>query len=331
MTKTLGQFEDAFTVVMEEIQKIEGPKKQTGDSIFVCCPFHDERTPSCSINTSHDAKVPVGFFFCFGCQEKGGWNTIAEKLNLRQIKSWQHFKGSTDGSAIRARKRKAEMVGTKNLTIQRLFDEVGNAVRPWPTDTEWRSYSGKLIKKVEGYMYDDRRFDELMLVLPVYINGRYRGGVRALREKPAKGPSYINTSGDWTKDYGLLGFDYIRKKKLYGCEAIVLTEGPRDWLRMIENKIPACSILGSAMFGEKKLMLLMGLGIKKIYSFPDNDAAGAKMAALIERVCKGKIDHEWLKLPKKKDEKGKLIALDPDNASQRIIDKVKSIVYEHKK
>src|SRR5690606_22289885 len=42
----LAMIEDAFTVINDQIQLLEGPKKRTGDGIFVCCPFHDERTPS---------------------------------------------------------------------------------------------------------------------------------------------------------------------------------------------------------------------------------------------------------------------------------------------
>lgn len=123
----------------------------------------------------------------------------------------------------------------------------------------------------------------------------------------------------------------MRKKKLYGCKAIVLTEGPRDWLRMVKNKIPCCSILGSAMFSKKKLMLLMGMGIEKIYVFPDNDKAGYAMAELVEETCEGLIPFEFLRLPRKKDENGKIIELDPDNAPQKFIDKVKGILYEHQR
>lgn len=322
--------QDAFSIISEEIQKIEGEKKQTGDSIFICCPFHDENTPSCSINMSMSASVRLGTFYCFGCNATGGWNTLAGKLGLEKVKGWQHFEGSTSGKAERAKKKRVDLVGMSNMTIQRLFDEVGNAVLPWPKDMDWRSYSGKLINKVEGYMYDDKRFDQLMLVLPVYVNGRYRGGVRALQEKPKKGAAYFNTTGDWTKNYGLLGFDYIRKNKLWGCKAIVLVEGPRDWLRMAANKIPSCGILGSKMFSEKKLTILLGLGIEKIYVLPDNDKAGDGMAQIVAEFCKGKVECEHLQLPKKKDKDGKLIPLDPDNAPQKIVDKVKAIVYEHR-
>lgn len=318
--------EDAFSIITGEIEKIPGRKKRTNTNVFICCPFHDEKTPSCSVNMSYEAKVNIGTFMCFGCPAKGQWNTLAEKLGLQQIKEWQQFKGTTEGTLKRADKYRKEFENTNNHTKARLFEEVGKAVMPWPKEKEWRDYPGTMISRVEGYMYDDAGRDELMLVLPVYINGRYRGGVKALWEKPKNGPSYVNTNGDWVLNYGLLGYDFVRKHELFGCDAIVLVEGPRDWLRLALNKIPCCAILGSKMFNEKKLMLLMGLGIKKIYTLADNDRSGTGMVNLIESFCKGQIDFEELKLPRKKDEDGKLIKCDPDSASQSIIDKVKEIV-----
>src|SRR5690606_6990407 len=322
--------EDAYSVITSELEKVQGPRKHTATNLFICCPFHDERTPSLSINLSDNAKVNIGTFMCFGCQAKGHWNVLAEKLGLRQVKEWQHFKGTTDGVQERHMNRRKDLRGITNDSIQRLFDEIGNAVLPWPENQKWRNYGGKLLKRIGAYMYNDKRFDEIMLVLPIYINGRYKGGVKALYEKPKKGPSYINTNGDWVQDFGLLGYDYVRKRKLWGCKAIVVVEGPRDWLRLVKNKIPACGILGSKMFNQKKMMLLMALGVEKIYILPDNDRAGASMAQLVEDVCRNFIETEHLVLPRKKDEKGNVIALDPDNAPQKIIDKVKRIVYEHR-
>lgn len=320
--------EDAFSIITEEIEKIDGRKKHTSTNVFICCPFHDEKTPSLSINMSQDAKVNVGTFMCFGCPEKGPWNLLAKKLGLREVKEWQHFQGSSDTAVNKLRKAKKDFARFNSYSIDRLFEELGGAVLPWPKEKEWRDYPGAMIHRVDGYMYNDERRDELMLALPIYINGRYRGGVKALWEKPKDGPSYINTSGDWVMNYGLLGYDFINKHELWGCTSMVLVEGPRDWLRMVLNKIPACGILGSKMFNEKKLMLLMSFGIKKIYTLADNDKAGTSMVRLIEKVCRGYIEVEELKLPRKLDDEGKLIKMDPDNAPQKIIDKVKALVYE---
>lgn len=321
--------EDAFTVIMGELEKIPGPSKLTSTNYSIVCPFHDDTKPSCNINISHEAKVGIGVFACWSCDASGSWNKLAEKLGLRQIKEWQNFTGTSVGDRAKAERTRKSIVGTNNRSLSRLFEEVGGAVLPWPVENKWRGYSGKLLARVQAYMFDEQKRDELMLVLPVYINGRYRGGVKAFWEKPASGPSYLNTDGGWVMDYGLLGYDYMRKRKLYGCDCVVLCEGPRDWLRLAKNKIPAMGILGSKMFGERKLMLLMGLGIKKIYTLTDNDKAGYAMARLIQSVCENMIDFEELKLPRKYDEEGELIELDPDNAPQKVIDKVKAIAYEN--
>lgn len=320
--------DDAYTIVCEEIEKIDGYKKRTATNVEIVCPFHEDTKPSCSINTAHEAKVPIGTFSCWACEARGPWNLLAAKLNLRQIQKWQQFNGTTAGSWQRVSKYRKDFENTNNYTMDRMFEEVGGAVLPWPKNKSWRGYKGRLIDRVQGYMFNEDKRDELMLILPIYINGRFRGGVKAFWEKPKDGPSYLNTSGDWVLNYGLLGYDYVRKKKLWGCNTIVLVEGPRDWLRMAQNKIPACGILGAKMFNETKLMLLISLGVRKIYTLADNDKAGSGMVRLIEQVCRGTIEVEELKLPRRKDDEGKLIKLDPDGASQKIIDKVKEIVYE---
>lgn len=328
---------DDLSLVLEEIESYGGYQKEMGGNRHVLCPFHDENSPSCSINLSREADVPIGSFWCFGCGEHGGWNKFAAKTNLKTVKKWQRFESNTDGGAMRFSKREIELMGLNNMTIQRLFDEVGNMVIPWPKEREWRSYSGKLVHRVGGYcfndsrrgeMYGNQRDGELMLVLPVYTNGRYRGGVRAFFEKQKNGLSYLTTNGDWVKSYGLLGYDYMNKRSLWGCLAIVLVEGPRDFLRMAKNKIPCCGILGANMMDAKKMQLILALGVKKIFTMPDNDSAGKRMANLVKQFAEeAGVEHEYLKLPRPLDKDGKVIKLDPDNCDQSIIRQVKKLVY----
>jgi PiT family inorganic phosphate transporter len=47
-----------------------------GSNIHVQCPFHDENSPSCSINLSRESDVPIGAFYCFGCGVFGGWKIV---------------------------------------------------------------------------------------------------------------------------------------------------------------------------------------------------------------------------------------------------------------
>ena len=45
-----------------------------GKDIWCCCPFHNEKTPSCKINDDY------GSFYCFGCGAKGNIFTLYQDL-----------------------------------------------------------------------------------------------------------------------------------------------------------------------------------------------------------------------------------------------------------
>lgn len=320
---------DEVSHVQAELLSYSPVQKQAGGNVHVLCPFHDENTPSCSVNLDRGAKVPVGTFYCYGCGEKGTWNKFATKTSLKQLKDYQHFNGDTGDTASKMKDRRSEVTGVQNLTIERLFNEVGNEVIPWPKEVPWRNYSGKLIRRIGGYCFNDKYRDELMLVFPVYINNRYRGGVRAFMDKQENGLSYLTLKGNWVASYGLLGYDYVMDRDLWGCKSLVLVEGPRDWLRLIKNKIPSCAMLGALLMDDKKMALLVSMGIKTLYVLPDNDHAGSSMAKRVKKFADAAgLRCKHLKLPREKDDKGKLIKLDPDNAPQSIINEIKKIAYK---
>ena len=47
---------------------------QKGKDYWCCCPFHDEKTPSCKLNEDQQS------FYCFGCGAKGDIFTIYTDL-----------------------------------------------------------------------------------------------------------------------------------------------------------------------------------------------------------------------------------------------------------
>src|ERR1022692_3027126 len=64
--------------------------QENGD-ITICCPFHDDSTPSCSVSPNKRC------FYCFGCKEKGTLTQLAMKLQ-----------GISKGEAIQQRAAFAE-------------------------------------------------------------------------------------------------------------------------------------------------------------------------------------------------------------------------------
>lgn len=313
----------AYEIVNAAIQGLRGINK--GDSFWICCPFHDEKSPSCSINLDSTKGVPIGHFYCFGCSEgRGPWNKLANKLGLPTIKDWQNFKENA-GIQLRTQLKKASLTETDKL----MGEIKSNVAIPWPDEKKWRGYKGSLIKKLGGQMYHDARKDELLLAFPIYINGKLRGGVRALLEKTEKRASYLTTEGRWVKTHGLFGYDMAKKLiKKRGLKRVVLVEGPRDAMRLLSKGIPACAILGSQNFTQTKAMYVVSLGVDEILIMPDNDRAGKEMRDLVRKEVGNMCKTKYLALPREKGKDGKVIKLDPDNAPIEIIREVKKLVYK---
>jgi DNA primase len=60
-------------LISEELEKKTKVVKK-GKDLWCCCPFHNEKTPSCKINDDQ------GSFYCFGCGAKGDIFTIYQDL-----------------------------------------------------------------------------------------------------------------------------------------------------------------------------------------------------------------------------------------------------------
>lgn len=324
--------DDARQIIFEEISgKIPGSKSLAGDTYMIVCPFHPDNNPSCGVNLAEGSEIPLGYFHCFGCGTKGPWNKLAQELGLTQFKEWQlSFEGN--GRSRANRKEKSVTYESKAQELRRSIKT--NESVPWPKNTSWRGYDGALISKLGGLMYNDPMTNQIMLYFPISVNRRYMGGVRAYTERQANGLNYLTTKGSWVKNSGLLGYEYVKHiVRKYGYRSIVLVEGPRDVLRLLENKIPALAVLGSENFSRKKLLRIMALSSKLecIYTLPDNDKGGDKMHKRVKAAAEGLIQVKRLKLPKEKDAEGKLIKMDPDDAPIGIINAVKKLVEQTRK
>ncbi len=85
-------------IVAEDIQKVKEnadivalisehvPLKRAGRRFSGCCPFHEEKTPSFSVNPE------LGFYYCFGCHQKGDAITfLREYLNMDFAEAVEHL------------------------------------------------------------------------------------------------------------------------------------------------------------------------------------------------------------------------------------------------
>lgn len=106
-------------VSMQDILDSYGYEQKKG---FICCPFHNEDTPSC--------KIYKDSFYCFGCGEHGDAINFVMKVECCSFKSACKiidskfslgiFKGSTDEKEIIKLSKKKKEEDEKKNKIKRL-------------------------------------------------------------------------------------------------------------------------------------------------------------------------------------------------------------------
>lgn len=281
-------------IVGRELQRLPpeiGFKPKDEDCGWLRCPYHGggkENTPSLKINLKDSNGFNAGSFVCFGCGETGQWDKFAKKFKLKGINKndlYNEYPNDLITDKIKAH----------------LFDEeiahMPEGGYPWPKRQNWRNIEGKLVSKIGSVAYYDLRANKLKLFFPVHVHGELVGGVKA-NIIPEKKNNYLNTEGGWVKKLGLFPYDLVSKMD---CSAIMLVEGARDALNLIQHGMPALAILGTGNWTAAKGELIMSLGPKTILRALDNDPAGNKASKVIKAYFSGKVGQHRVKLPDKKE------------------------------
>lgn len=287
-----SRIDDPKALIERELRKVDNTKT-VGNSVLVCCPFHNDSDPSCSVNLDTTSKVPFGYFFCFGCQEKGHWNKLADKLGLSKIPEWaaNSINKSGEHSERDIKNLLSSLERLKPISENDKTDQLMRSFRvksyaPWSVYEDWRGFSGDFLNSL-GAFSAVTYTDYVNLVLPVMVFNQIRGAVMAYSQKPKKGSAYLNSPGHWAKSFGLFPYDYVNKIcSEKSCPSVYLVEGPRDALRFIRHGIPALCVLGASSFGEEKVKLLTQLRTKNLCVLPDNDNGGEVFEESVSRVFK---------------------------------------------
>lgn len=243
-------------------------KKVVGDSTFILCPFHSERTPSGRIYHSPLSKSP-GNFKCYGCGKSAHWNEVATALNLQKF-GWSK-----------------PIERTPHDLTPRTEEDVQHTqvLEPLPTGKMWRGFKTSFLTRIGCSL--TYRYSTPYLYMPVIVGEHTRGYVLGRLQKVKGLISYINAPGGWSKDYGLFPFHYVAGLQ---PETVVLVEGPRDAMRLLAEGIPALAILGTQSWSDRKTRTLELLGCRRVILCLDGDPAGIEGAAKIAEYCKSMFD-----------------------------------------
>lgn len=333
--------------IVSELQSLQQKKRIDRDRAAVICPFHNDTNPSGSINLDVTAsRAPLGWFRCWSCQTSKPWNDYAKAVGLRE---WNPGPRNASDDYLDPSRFADELLTEEEQ--ERVLEKEMEGLEFFDFQVEtWREIPTSVLAKLGcKFVYHDLSGD-FYVWMPVKVMGQLRGFVKAELEKPKDDrPSYINSKGGWSNQYGLLFFDKaVAMMRRKGLRTITLCEGPRDVIRLLRAGIPAMAVLGAINWSEDKRFLLEKVGdIDNLVIMMDGDDAGIKATKRIYKDVKAHFNTMCVKLwkyrvprpdptrPKKqayklrKDGEKRLLwdnELDPFSAPKAVIAKVKRIL-----
>ncbi|QEK38133.1 DNA primase [Candidatus Cytomitobacter indipagum] len=237
-----------------------------GKKMYISCPFHNEKSPSCIIQDD------VNLFHCFGCGASGDMIKFVEKMDnipfidaCKKIADWFHIKYSFDKSS---NKKDFNLHAMKNLStwfmnnlnqhmhaIEYLKNRGINYQSIQKFQIGWIPSTHEVYKFCRanditinimeniGFKKSLLNIFQNRIIMPIY-NGSNVCAFGARKINDGYGPKYINSPETqyFKKSKILYGMNLINKSK-----PIILTEGYMDTVSLHQYDINAVASNGTAI------------------------------------------------------------------------------------
>lgn len=281
----------AQTLIEEQLHRLQGWKRYAGSDCFVICPFHTESKPSCGVCVSLSAPVPVGYFYCMGCGEKGHWNKFAEQAGLEKLPDDFRQKDLhyTDKELGKINSRL--LFKSMKMPAGIVFDR-----------DKWRGVDGDLMREVGTVIAKGQTNggSKIYAFVPVKVHGETIAILQAAMKRSGKQNPYIYLSDSRLKQRGLFPFDKtLSMLKTGNYKAVFIVEGPRDALNLIQHDMPALSIISATQWGKAKNLILSGMCMNYDVTpivMMDGDIAGKKIQRKVVADLGERVHTEQVKL-----------------------------------
>ena len=300
-------------VRLEEVVSEYVPLKQKGRRYWGCCPFHNEKTPSFSVDTASQ------LYYCFGCH-KGGTviqfvmemdrMDFMEAVKILAERAHMELPQGTNEAANRRMADERERIFEANTLAARFFHSnlftpdgaealnylygrglndsdirrfgLGAAPHGWDVLFQFLTEKGFAAETLEraGLVVrkGDRAFDMFRnrAIFPIIsARGDVLGfGGRAMGDAQ---PKYLNTSETpvFNKRQGLYALNMVKKER--NLTRLVLVEGYMDTISLRKYGVPGVvATLGTALTQEQAHLLKRY--VSEVWVSYDGDGAGRKAA-----------------------------------------------------
>ncbi|MBQ9039766.1 MAG: DNA primase [Clostridia bacterium] len=315
-----GRLSDAWLeelrsrVSLEEVVSEYVPLKQKGRRFWGCCPFHNEKTPSFSVDSE------AQLYYCFGCHKGGTVINFVMDLErmdfmdaVRLLADRAHMelpeRSSQPGEAPANRDERERMYEANRVAARYYHDllwteegaaalnylygrglndsdirrfGLGASPKGWDgllSHLEAQGFESALLEKAGLVVRRENRCFDMFrgrVMFPIInAQGRVLGfGGRAMGDAQ---PKYLNTAETpiFNKRLGLYGLNFVKKERSVGH--LVLVEGYMDTVSLRKYGVQGVvATLGTALTEEQAR--LMKRYAPEVWISYDGDAAGQKAA-----------------------------------------------------
>ena len=301
-------------VSLEEVVSEYIPLKQKGRRFWGCCPFHNEKTPSFSVDSE------AQMYYCFGCHKGGTVINFVMELErmefmdaVRYLAERAHMElpeRTSQPGEVRVTRDERERMYEANREAAMFFHKLlwtdegadaltylygrglndsdirrfglGASPKGWDgllRHLEDAGYEPALLEKAGLAVRRDNRFFDMFrgrVMFPIInAQGRVLGfGGRAMGDAQ---PKYLNTAETpiFNKRLGLYALNFAQKERSIG--RLVLVEGYMDTVSLRKHGVQGVvATLGTALTEEQAR--LMKRYAPQVWISYDGDAAGQKAA-----------------------------------------------------
>ena len=311
--------------------------RRTGRSVMAVCPFHQEKTPSLSIDAAR------GLYHCFGCGKSGDvfrWVQETHALDFREAVEFLARRAgielTEEKGAKERRGRREELIRATAAAVEFYHERLRKAddAAAARSYLRGRGYGAEVVERFEiGYSPDTwdtltrqlkgKGFSDAVLdtaglasrsrqgrlidrfrgrlMFPIYdLRGDAVGfGARLLE---GDGPKYLNSPETpiYQKSRLLYGLNWAKSEIVRSGEAVVV-EGYTDVIAFHDAELPVAVATCGTALGEDHLDLLRRFTGRVVLAF-DADEAGAGAALRgFERSVPGDLDLRVAALPEGRD------------------------------
>jgi 5S rRNA maturation endonuclease (ribonuclease M5) len=280
---------DHSAFIVEQIAKTGRQYITKPDHVLVQCPIHSggqERTPSRKINISNPRFKPYESF-CYAChddQKRISWNELAAIMHMAPIRDANGEEADDNDLWIKMPSPEdfygsAEVIGISHM--------------PWtgPWKRDGVTISEKFLRKMGATLVDSR--DEPRLYLPVMVDEVEVGNVQCVIDKNDESSKvkYLLSNNPKFSNYTLYPIDEaFPLAELLGY--IVIVEGARDALNLLQHGVPAVCIWGTNGWNRAKLDILIELGVKIIIAMDGDEAGRSAVEKIVPDLKRFKVPHK---------------------------------------